>query len=212
MGFYVLLLFYGLATSMVISGLVPTYNSVHLWQLYNGKPGHQYHDMISHSVILLSWHWATQSFPYPNNSEHLAKKWQVSVLWIIGLTRLWVQKARSPACETRALWIRPPHPVCTLWGRMSNREHLMAAILIILDSLPLTCISNAAGMGYSTSWLFDVVVIHLCHELGVDILFNLYVKLCAVCIVFYWRQCCTHRYRRVHSVHSLLKEALHPEI
>ena len=34
--------------------------------------------LISHSVTL-SWHWANQSFPYPNNAKHLARKRQALI-------------------------------------------------------------------------------------------------------------------------------------
>ena len=42
--------------------------------------------MLSHSVTL-SWRWANQSIPYPNNAEHQARKWQVSICKVFGLTR-----------------------------------------------------------------------------------------------------------------------------
>ena len=32
------------------------------------------------AFIPLSWHWANQSLPYPNNAECQARKWQVSIL------------------------------------------------------------------------------------------------------------------------------------
>ena len=73
-----LLLFYVLATSKVISGRVPTCDSAHplasLQCCLAGTPGHQYHDLNSHSVIL-SWHWANQSLPYPN----IAKRYKVAM-------------------------------------------------------------------------------------------------------------------------------------
>ena len=78
-----LLEFYILATSEVMSGLVPTCDSVHRWRIYSaaslGGPGRQHHNIISHLVIL-SWHWANQSLFYPNNAERLARKQQVSIL------------------------------------------------------------------------------------------------------------------------------------
>ena len=40
--------------------------------------------------VTLFWHWANQSLPYPNNAEHLARKRQVPIWYIIGLTRPWV--------------------------------------------------------------------------------------------------------------------------
>ena len=42
-----------------------------------GKPVHQYYNLISHSVTL-SFYWASQCLPYPNNAERLARKWEVS--------------------------------------------------------------------------------------------------------------------------------------
>ena len=44
-----------------------------------GTPGRQHHDLLSYSVAL-SWHWANQSFPYPNNAKHQAREQQVSIL------------------------------------------------------------------------------------------------------------------------------------
>ena len=59
------------------------------------ETGHQHHDLISHSVTL-SWHWSNQSIPYPNNAEHLARKWQVSILKVIGFTQpsVWTHDLR----------------------------------------------------------------------------------------------------------------------
>ena len=78
-----LLLFCILATSKVKTWQVLTCDSAHSWWRYSaaptGKPGHQHHDPIPHSVTL-SWHWANQSLSYPNNAEHLARKRQVSIL------------------------------------------------------------------------------------------------------------------------------------
>ena len=48
------------------------------------KPGRQHHDLICYSVTL-SWQWPNQSFPYPNNVDHLARKQQVSILYHIRL-------------------------------------------------------------------------------------------------------------------------------
>ena len=41
---------------------------------------------ISHSVTL-SWHWPNQSLPYVTNVERQARKQQVSILYVIGLTQ-----------------------------------------------------------------------------------------------------------------------------
>ena len=44
---------------------------------------------MTHSVTL-SWHWANESLPYPNNAECLARKWQVSILKsLVSLTSGW---------------------------------------------------------------------------------------------------------------------------
>ena len=40
---------------------------------------HWDNDLLSHSVTL-SWHWANQSSPYPNNAERQAHERQVSIL------------------------------------------------------------------------------------------------------------------------------------
>ena len=47
--------------------------------------------LISHTVTL-SWHWANQSFPYPNSTEHLARKRQVSFLKSLG----WLDQVFNP--------------------------------------------------------------------------------------------------------------------
>ena len=44
-----------------------------------GTPGHQHHDMTSHSVIF-SWHWTNHSLPYNDNAGHQVRKRQVSIL------------------------------------------------------------------------------------------------------------------------------------
>ena len=57
-----------------------------------GKQGHQYHDLISHSITL-SWNWTNQSLPYPHNVECLDRKRQVSILkslvWLNRCLTLW---------------------------------------------------------------------------------------------------------------------------
>ena len=59
-GYVCLLLFYILAPSKVISGLVPTCDSAHACKLFSrcptGRAGHQHHDLISHHPVSLSWH------------------------------------------------------------------------------------------------------------------------------------------------------------
>ena len=105
LGFVCLLLFYVLAKSKVITGRGPTCNSAHLWWLYSaaslghGK-GHGAH-WHSHSVIL-SWHWANESLPYPNNAEYQARKWQVSI--VKSLVRLDpVSKLQAPDSNPQSL-------------------------------------------------------------------------------------------------------------
>ena len=77
-GTFVCLLFlYVLATSMVISGWVPTFDSAHAWCLYSAAP---LRDQAASTMtwyptqFTLSWHSANQSLPYHSN--------------IIGLTTL----------------------------------------------------------------------------------------------------------------------------
>ena len=50
-----------------------------------GKSGRQHHDLISHSVTL-SWHWANESLPYPDNAE------QVSILRSL----VWFNQVSNP--------------------------------------------------------------------------------------------------------------------
>ena len=87
-----LLLFYPLASYMVISGQNLACDSAHSLRLHSAAPlGNQAirtmtwyptqshypdtepHDLIPHSVTL-SWHWANQSLQYSNNAKHLARK------------------------------------------------------------------------------------------------------------------------------------------
>ena len=76
MTFVWLLQFYILATLTVTSG--PTCNSARLWRLYSAaRLGHN--DLLFHSVKL-SGHQVNHSFHYPDNAEHLSKKWQASIL------------------------------------------------------------------------------------------------------------------------------------
>ena len=65
-----------------------------------GKPGHQHHVLLPHSVIL-SWHWGHQSLLYPNNADCLVRKWHVSIfkssLWLNQGFRICIfQILRSP--------------------------------------------------------------------------------------------------------------------
>ena len=75
-------------TSKVISGQVPTRDSVHSWQLTSAVPlGNQ-----PDSTTALSWHWANQSLLYPNNAKSLAKKQQVSIL----MSLVWFDEGSKP--------------------------------------------------------------------------------------------------------------------
>ena len=54
--------------------------------------------MLSHSDSL-SWHWANQPLPYPNNDECQARKWQVSILKSL----VWLDsKMRGPDLNLRS--------------------------------------------------------------------------------------------------------------
>ena len=45
-----------------------------------GRPGYLHHDLIMiYHTVTVSWYWANQSLPYPNNAECLARKRQVSI-------------------------------------------------------------------------------------------------------------------------------------
>ena len=61
-----------------------------------GRPGCQHHDLISHSFPLF-WHWANQSLPYANNTESMARKWQLSNFKLL----VWLDQSSNP-------WIRIP--------------------------------------------------------------------------------------------------------
>ena len=77
-----LLMLYILVTSKVISGWVPTCDSAHSLRLYSAVAlGIQaINTMTWFPTVTLCWHWVNQSFPYLNNAECLARKWQVSTL------------------------------------------------------------------------------------------------------------------------------------
>ena len=68
---------------------------VTLWCCPTRRPDHQHHDLISHSITLSE---ANQYLPSPNNAECLARKRQVSILSVIGLTRprFILMKSESP--------------------------------------------------------------------------------------------------------------------
>ena len=55
------------------------------------RPGHQHHDLISHSVTL-SWHWANQFLTYSNNTKRQARKRQVAIL----MSLVWFDQGSNP--------------------------------------------------------------------------------------------------------------------
>ena len=68
------------------------------WWCLTGRPDHQNHDLISHSVTL-SWQWAEQSLAYSSNAE---RKWHVLICtWLLWLGR--EPNSRSSEHESRAL-------------------------------------------------------------------------------------------------------------
>ena len=78
--FFRLLLFYFLATFMVISGWVLTCYSAHSWWLYSTDSlGHQAANTTT-CYPTPSHYPDNQSLPYPNNAGRQARKWQVSIL------------------------------------------------------------------------------------------------------------------------------------
>ena len=72
---------------------------------HTGRPGHQHHDLISY-LVTLSWQWASQSLPYPNNANYWlgSDKYQLSLLWLD-------RNPNSRSHETCAPPIQPPFPV-----------------------------------------------------------------------------------------------------
>ena len=88
-------MFYVLATSKVISGPVPACDSAHSWWLYSAaRLGNQvtstmtWYPPQSHYPDTV-WH---QSMPYPNNSECLARKRQVSIVKSL----VWFNQSSNP--------------------------------------------------------------------------------------------------------------------
>ena len=86
-----------------------------------------HHDLISHSVTL-SWHWANQSLPYPNNAERQTRKQQLSTLKSLVWLELGSKTVRSrhepatfglpdsPEWEAHALHIQSPILVFGILG------------------------------------------------------------------------------------------------
>ena len=94
--------FYVLVTSNVISRWVLTCDSAHSWQVYGvltAPLGNHYkrYNKISHSVPL-SWHWTNQSLPYPTTS-HARKRQGV---WLLTMTRT-VHHRDHPCCHLLSL-------------------------------------------------------------------------------------------------------------
>ena len=95
----------------MISRWILTCDRVHSWSFYNAaplgaRPSHQHHDPISHPGAL-SWHWANQPIPYPNNAERLNRKQQVSIfkslVWLDQGSNPWVWICRPPKTRNRCL-------------------------------------------------------------------------------------------------------------
>ena len=100
----------------------------HLWQCalmatldccFTAQPGHPHHALLS-LWVTLSWHWANQFLPYPNNAEHQAREWQVSILkslvWFDQDLKTWRPDSKSWPSDSlisqnrkwALLLIRPP--------------------------------------------------------------------------------------------------------
>ena len=80
---------------LVTSEWALTCDSAHSWWLYRAASlGHQATSTMTccPNEIILSWHWVNQSFPYPNNAERQAKKWQVSILNSL----VWLDQVSNP--------------------------------------------------------------------------------------------------------------------
>ena len=78
-----LLLFYVLATSKVISGRLPTYDSAHSWRLYSVAPLENQASSTMTWYPTQSYYPDTKCFPYSNNAKCLARKWHVSILKLL---------------------------------------------------------------------------------------------------------------------------------
>ena len=133
------MLFNILVTTKIISGWVPTDDSAQPWLPYSagplsnpaisrccptGKPGSQHHDLITQSVTL-SWHWAILT---PCPTLITPSTWLWSDKYQFHKPLIWLdhvfQPMISPACETSALPIQPPHLV--------NNQRLRLQSLIVL--------------------------------------------------------------------------------
>ena len=88
---------------------------------HTGRPGHQHPDLISYPITL-SWHWACQSLPYPNNTKRLTKKQQVyifkSLVWFVPGVNPWGVNpmVSQTGCSTHSAI--PSHHIYTLDNRV----------------------------------------------------------------------------------------------
>ena len=142
-----LLLFYVLATSEVISGQVLTCDSAHLWRLYSTAPlGNQATSTMSqfpHSVTL-SWHWANQSLPHPNNAEHLARKRQVSILF--DSTGVWTHD--RPHARPVLYRFAPVHTqVKSTWVHTVTYQNLSSYVLRCYQEVNSTRTTSSPSKG-----------------------------------------------------------------
>ena len=133
-----------------------------------------------HSVILY-WHWANQSLPYPNNAESQATKWQVSILkslvWLnqgSNPRRLGFEPARFrlpnlPAPEVGALLIRPTHLVHNHHVTMNVRYNVSVTTLkwCYQSRKPRTTNSSSSNP-LEPTWICLFVVV-LCHSDSISV-------------------------------------------
>ena len=77
------------------------------------RPGHQHHELISDSVTL-SWNWANQFLPCPNNAEYLARKRQ--------LTEVITNRSPGPPHSKLALYRFDLSPHTTTWPGAQSRD------------------------------------------------------------------------------------------
>ena len=86
---FCLLSFYVLATSKVISGCQCTVIVTLGNQAISTMIWHPTQSYYSDSEL-------TNHCPIANNAKHLARKQQISILWVIGLIRAWIQTHDLP--------------------------------------------------------------------------------------------------------------------
>ena len=89
-----------LATSKVISGWVPSCGSEHSCWLYSINPDLTWYPALPHYSHTRQTLFLPQSLPYSNHNEHLARKWQLSILislvWLNPGSNLAGSHFRSP--------------------------------------------------------------------------------------------------------------------